>query len=133
MMVLVQGYDTNATTSQLALRKATLTNSGTKTGLDVSIINTSDANLQSSEDTSFIAGDSPATIDCNAALSRNATQGYVRNDGAGSFTVSLSADGTAWGDEVTVKSDEALEFNNISVDSIRITWVADSAYRVTFL
>ena len=83
------------------------------------------------EDTSFVTGDSPATLDCNAALGRNATTGYIINDGAGSFTVSFSTDGAVFGDEHTVKANEKLKFERMSVDSIRITWVSDSAYRAS--
>lgn len=83
------------------------------------------------EDTSFVTGDSPVTLDFNAALGRNANCGYIINDGAGNFTVAFSNDGVVFGDEVTLKDGEILNFNNLSVDSIRITWVADSAYRVS--
>ena len=82
------------------------------------------------EDTSFVLEDSPATLDVNAALGRNATEFTVINDGAGDFTVSISNDGVAFGDEHTMKNGETYSIENISVDSIRITWVADSAYRV---
>lgn len=82
------------------------------------------------EDTSFVSGDSPATLDINAALGRNATEFTVINDGAGDFTVSISNDGAAFGDEHTMKNGETYSIENISVDSIRITHVADSAYRV---
>jgi len=83
------------------------------------------------EDTSFVTGDSPATLDINAALGRNATSGYIVNDGAGNFTVSFSVDGAAFGDEITLKKNEVLNWDNQSVDTIRITWVSDSAYRVS--
>lgn len=85
------------------------------------------------EDPAFVVGDSPAVLDCNTELGRNATEFSIQNDGIGDFTVSISNDGSAWGDEKTVKSGEVYEINNISVDSIRITHVADSAYRVTAL
>jgi len=83
------------------------------------------------EDTSFVTGDSPATLDINTALGRNATEGYIVNDGAGNFTVAFSTDGSAFGDAITMKANEVLKFENISVDSIRITWIADSAYRLS--
>jgi len=82
------------------------------------------------EDTSFLTGDSPVSLDINTALGRNATTTTVMNDGAGNFTVSYSTDGAAFGDEITVKQREVLELRGVSVDTIRITWVADSAYRV---
>ncbi len=85
------------------------------------------------EDTSFVTGDSPATLDVNTALGRNATKGYIVNDGAGDFTVAFSIDGSAFGDAITMKKNEILNFGNISVDSLKITWVADSSYRVSVI
>jgi len=90
-------------------------------------------NPETFEDTSFLTGDSPVTLDLNTALGRNATQFSIQNDGSGDFTVSLSTNGATFGDEKTVKDGEVYEGDNISVDSIRITWVANSAYRVTAL
>jgi hypothetical protein len=83
------------------------------------------------EDTSFVVGDSPFTIDINAALGRNATKGFVANDGDGNFTIAFSNDGAAFGDAITLKKDESYTFDNLSVDSIKITHVADSSYRVS--
>ena len=85
------------------------------------------------EDTSFVTGDSPATLDINAALGRNAREGYIINDGVGDFTVSFSADGSTFGDAITMKATETINFGHMDVDSIKITWVADSAYRVTVI
>jgi hypothetical protein len=82
------------------------------------------------EDTSFVTGDSPVTLDLNTALSRNATSVDVINDGAGNFTVAFSTDGASFGDEITVKYPERLSLKNVSIDSVRITWVSNSAYRV---
>lgn len=89
-----------------------------------------DVNPKVFEDTSFVVGDSPATLDCNAALGRNATQFSVQNDGAGNFTVATSNDGAVFGDEKTMKGGEVYGIDNISIDSIRITFVSNSAYRV---
>ncbi len=84
------------------------------------------------KDTSFVAGDSPATIDINAALGRNATEGYIINDGAGDFDVAFSIDGTTFGDNNTMKKNEIIYFDDISVDSLKITHSGtDSAYRVS--
>ena len=82
------------------------------------------------EDTSFVTGDSPVTLDINAALGRNATSGWIKNDGAGNFTFSFSVNGTDFGDEITLKDGEIMEWDKQSVDSVKITWVADSSYRV---
>lgn len=82
------------------------------------------------EDTSFVTGDSPVTLDLNTALGRNATSVLIINDGAGNFTYQLSTDGVTFGDSITMKSGEFKEYEGISVDSIKITWVSNSAYRV---
>jgi len=85
------------------------------------------------EDTSFTSGESPVTLDANAALGRNATKFFVFNTGAGSFTVATnSTSGGTFGDEHTVASGEVFPPLNInmSVDSIRITHVSDSGYKV---
>lgn len=85
------------------------------------------------EDTSFVTGDSPVTLDINTALGRNATTLLIINDGPGNFTYQLSTDGSAFGDAITMKSGEFKEYEGVSIDSIRITWVSDSAYRVEAL
>ena len=85
------------------------------------------------EDTSFVTGDSPATLDANAQLGRNATQGYIKNDGAGNFTVAFSIDGSVFGDAITIKNGETLDFTNISVDSLKLVWISDSSYRVSVI
>ncbi len=79
-------------------------------------------------------GTSPVTLDLNAQLSRNAIEGYVRNDGTGDFTVKLSTDGVTYSDEATIKDGESFNFDDMSVDSIVITRVAaDSNYRVAVI
>lgn len=100
---------------------------------DAGAIAVTDNTPKTFEDTSFVSGDSPASLDCNIALGRNATQFSVQNDGSGDFTVSISNDGAAFGDEKTVKADEVYAIDELSIDTIRITRIADSAYRVTVL
>lgn len=82
------------------------------------------------EDTSFVTGDSPVTLDLNTALGRNATTLLIINDGAGNFTYQLSTDGSVFGDAITMKSGEFKQYEGLSIDSVRITWVSNSAYRV---
>ena len=82
------------------------------------------------EDTSFVTGESPVTLDVNADLGRNAVDGFVINDGAGNFTVAISDDGATFGDALTMKENEVLSLTNMDIDQIKITWVANSAYRV---
>lgn len=82
------------------------------------------------EDTSFVSGDSPITLDVNAALSRNGHDGYIKNDGAGNFTYAITDNGTDYGSAHTLKAGEAVKLTHLNIDSIKLTWVADSAYRV---
>lgn len=82
------------------------------------------------EDTSFVTGDSPIVLDVNTDLGRNGVDGYIINDGAGDFTVEFSDDGASYGSIHTIKKGEVMDLKFLDVDSIRITWIADSAYRV---
>ena len=133
-MPQIQGYNIGSPTGQI--QEVTLTTSGTKHFLDIggaiSTVAVAD-NPEVFEDTSFVAGDSPAILDVNTVLGRNGTQFNVLNDGVGNFTVATSTDGAVFGGEHTLKNGESYSIDNISVDSIRITRVADSAYRVTVL
>ncbi len=85
------------------------------------------------EDTNFVVGDSPVLLDVVVALGRTGTRGYIINDGPGDFTVSFSFDGAIFGGEHTLKSGEILLFKNNTTDTIRITHVTDSAYRVSVI
>lgn len=82
------------------------------------------------EDDNFISGDSPVMLNLNTALGRNAVEGSVINDGPGDLTVEFSNDGESFGDEIRTETQEQIDFDEHSVHTIRITHVADSAYRV---
>lgn len=85
---------------------------------------------QAYEDTSFVVGDSPATHDVLTDMGRASSDGYIRNDGAGDFTVAFSDDSTAFGSEHTLKSGETLSLEGLDIQQIRVTHVADSSYRI---
>lgn len=90
-------------------------------------------NFKASEDTSFLAGDSPATIDCNTGLGENAKNVIIQCDGSGSILVAISHDGITYGDNFTLNIDETLNLNDVSVDSVRITHSgSDSSYRILY-
>lgn len=75
------------------------------------------------------------TFDINDVLGRNATQFTVILDGLNAIDVSISNDGSSFGNEhrMLVKN-ETYPINGISVDSIRITHTGDdSAYRIVAL
>lgn len=82
------------------------------------------------EDSSFVTGDSPATHDVNVALSRNGRDGYIVNDGAGDLTYQVSNDGTNYGGAHTLKKGETVKLTGLDISKIKITWVADCAYRI---
>lgn len=82
------------------------------------------------EDTSFVSGDSPITRDINTDLGRNSRTGYIICDGAGNILVELSGDGTNYGTQFTMKNNEKVNLDGMSIDSIKITHSADSAYRI---
>ena len=82
------------------------------------------------EDTSFVTGDSPMVHDVNTDLSRNGRDGYIVNDGDGNFTFEISDDGDTYGGAHTIKEGETVELKGMDIDSIRVTWVSDSAYRI---
>ena len=85
------------------------------------------------EDTSVVAGDSPVILDFNGTTGRNGLDGYIICDGVGDLTVEFSRDGASWGGAWTMKQFETMSLRNYDIDSLRITWVADSAYRVNLI
>jgi hypothetical protein len=85
---------------------------------------------QAYEDTSFVTGDSPATHDFNADSGRQASDGYIVNDGPGTLTFALSADGTNYGDEITIKAGEKITLTGVEINKLRTTWVSNTAYRI---
>lgn len=85
------------------------------------------------EDTNFVAGDSPAVHDVNTDLGRNSHTGYIICDGGGDITIEFSNDGSTYGGSHTLKQDETMNLDLIDIDRIRITWVANSAYRIFVL
>ena len=82
------------------------------------------------EDSNFLTGDSPVVLDINTDLGRNGRDGYIINDGTGNFTVEVSDNGANYGGVHTLKQNEIMGLTGLDIDSIRITWVANSAYRV---
>ena len=89
-----------------------------------------DSNYKHYVDTSFVTGESGRVLDFNTDLSRNAHNGYFINDGAGDIDIELSENSTTYGDKITLKDGESFSLKGRNIDSLRITWVANSAYRV---
>jgi len=85
------------------------------------------------EDSNFQAGDSPALLQFNSAAGRNSVDGYVINDGPGAVIVDFSRDGATYGGAWTMYSGEMIGVRNYDIHTLRITHVADSAYRVNLI
>lgn len=57
-------------------------------------------------------------------------KGYFINDGPGDIQVEISADGTIYGGIHTTKDGNQINLDDLSIKKIRLTYVADSAYRI---
>ena len=83
------------------------------------------------EDSNFIVGDSPATLDVNATLGRNAQRGYINIYGNGDVLIEISEDGAVFGTQWTLKAGDVFNVEGFNIDSIRLTHSGtDSAYTV---
>lgn len=85
------------------------------------------------EDSSFVVGDSPATHNFALDMGRNAVDGYIICDGAGDIQVDISRNGISYGSKFTVKSGERVNLLHLNIAKIRVTHVADSAYRINLI
>lgn len=85
---------------------------------------------KSYEDSSFVAGDSPATHSFNTDTGRNAVDGWIVCDGAGDIQVDYSINGVTFSDKFTMKKNEIVDLLRLNINKIRITHVTDSAYRI---
>ena len=87
------------------------------------------------EDTDFVTGDSPVSHDVNESLSRNANDGYISNDGPGDIKVEISSDGSHFSSQFVLQDGDVLsiEEQEGGIDTIRITWVNNSSYRINVI
>lgn len=84
-----------------------------------------------SEDTSFVSGDSPVTLDVKSTLGKMGINGYIICDGSGDILVTLSSDGTNYGNTIRIKQGEVFMLTTRSLSKIKITHSGtDSSYRV---
>jgi len=82
-------------------------------------------------DTSFITGDSPVEHDVRAVLGRNGVTGFIDNYGSGALTYAISDDSnTSFGTEIFLPAGAMDSLHGYSIDTIRITWVADTSYAI---
>ena len=71
--------------------------------------------------------------DFNADTGRDAVDGYVINDGPGNIEVEISRDGLSYGGKFTMKKGERVNLAHFRINLIRVTWVADSNYRINLI
>jgi len=90
-----------------------------------------DVRFKTYEDTSFVTGDSPVVLDVNTDLGRDGRSFNIENTGGGNMTVAVSNDGVTFSDEKTLLAGRDFKLDGIRVDSIRLTWVANTSYLVT--
>ena len=127
----------NSTGGEGDFENITQTTLGTKSALDVSVISSGSAAAfipwQTDEDTNFVAGDSPHDVDCNTDLGANSRSGYIVCDGPGNILVASSEDGVVFGDNATVKPTERIRWDDVNIDTVRVTHSGtDSAYRSAY-
>ena len=82
------------------------------------------------EDTQFDAGESPAVLDVLSDLGRLGHEGQIINDGPGKITVAISASGSIYGGSHTLMAGEVMDFTNLKIERIKLTFIDDTGYRV---
>jgi hypothetical protein len=87
---------------------------------------------QTYEDSSFVTGDSPRTIDAYTDLGHYVQDGYIIVD-SGELQCDVTRNGIDYGDKFTIKSGEKVSFLRMDIKKIRLTWVSDSSYRINII
>jgi len=73
----------------------------------------------------------PVTLSVNTDLGHNGGNGYLINDGPGDLEVDVSNDGLTFETDITVKEDEVLSLQGLSIHTLRIDATEDGTeYRV---
>jgi len=70
------------------------------------------------------------TLNIFATLKRNAIDGYIVCDGAGDISFSISQDSTNFGDEIILKENEKFPLTYIDTNKVKVTYIANSSYRI---
>jgi hypothetical protein len=88
---------------------------------------------KSYDDSSFVVGDSPATLDVLTDLGALCYVGEIDCDGAGDILIGLSNDGSTFDDNFPLKAGETFVLNGYELNKLKITHSgADSSYRARF-
>lgn len=82
------------------------------------------------EDANFTSAESPRTLPVNTDLSRIGHDGYIVNDGEGDIKVQIEDPVEGWDGLHTLKKDEIMGLSMLNIKNIKLTWVADTGYRV---
>ena len=83
-----------------------------------------------SDNTGFIAVDSPIILNINNTLGTNAITGEIICDGPGDILIDWSINGNTYNGNLRLKQNEKFLLKGLSVHSIKLTWASNSAYRV---
>ena len=83
------------------------------------------------EDTSFVTGDSPRTIEVRDDLANKVgNAGWFINDGPGDIQMAIqNNEQSGYSDNFTTKSGEMFALNGLNIRRVRLTWVSNSSYR----
>ncbi len=81
------------------------------------------------EDTNFTSAESPAVCDVFTDLGRIGHKGYFINDGPGDIQIEISADGITYGGVHTLHGGDVLDFDDLKIKKIRITYIDPTEYR----
>lgn len=92
-----------------------------------------DGNVLSYEDTNFVAADDGSVLDVESDLNRDsgvtAHRGYFINDGPGDILLEISADGTSYGGQHTIRGGDVVILDDLKISKIRLSHVDDTEYR----
>jgi hypothetical protein len=88
-------------------------------------------NVNYVSESSLTGGGATVTLTVNTTLGRNGNRGYIKNDGAGDFTIQFSMGGTNYNTAFTLKQSESFDLTGMSINSIKlIPGTSNSSYRV---
>lgn len=90
-----------------------------------------EGNTLSYENSSFTSVASPAVIDFYTdSNKRTCHNGYMINDGPGDIKFEFSTDSINYGGIHTMRPGEQLDLSRYSIQRLRLTWVANTSYRI---
>lgn len=76
----------------------------------------------------YTGSGTPATLDFNTDLGRNAQDGYLANTGVAAFTFTINQ-GSGAGDSITLNSGDVFSLEGLNIDTVVITNAGASTYQ----